>query len=63
MNPKTYNRSANVCVVIAMISALLFEQSGGYYWIPGLFAIASGLTAAGIYFYNQRNASDVRMAS
>lgn len=63
MNPKTYNGSANICVAIAAISALLFEQIGDYYWVPGLFAIASGLTAAGIYFYNQRSSSDIRMTS
>ena len=49
MNPKTYNRIANGCMIAAAASALFF---GGFGWYAGSVGILAGIIATWLYFYN-----------
>ena len=49
MNPKKYNRIANGCLVIAILSALSFESLG---WWAGSVGILAAITATWLYFHN-----------
>ncbi len=53
LKPGTYNSIANACIVAAVTSALLFERVGNLDWLAGSFGIVAGVTAAGLYFFNQ----------
>lgn len=53
MDETTYNRVMNGCCIIAVGSALLFEQSGEWQGIVVAGGILAGLVASFVYLYDQ----------
>ena len=45
-----YNVIMNVCIAMAVISALFFDHMGSYSWIAGTAGLLSGIIAAVTYF-------------
>ncbi len=55
MNPVWYRRITNICVVIVVASALLFDRvSGAYQTLIGVIAVLAAIVSVITYFYNQR---------
>lgn len=53
MTPRTYERISTACLLLGIISALLFQHSGSLKWLVGSVGITAGLGAALVYFCNQ----------
>jgi hypothetical protein len=52
MNPRTYDRVMNMCLVVAVVSALLWGHLGHLNQLAGVAGIGSGLVALFAYFFN-----------
>ncbi len=53
MTTKRYDSIANVCMWVAIVSALVFDWMGSLRWVAGGIGIAAGFLSAVNYFYNQ----------
>lgn len=61
MSERLYDRLANVFMLIAVGSALLFDSAGAWHVADGAVGIAAGVSAAVLYFRNQsRGAAKLR---
>jgi hypothetical protein len=58
VSPRLYNRVTNGSVVLAIVSALLFERLGRWGWIAGLLGILAASAAVITYFSNQSRMRD-----
>lgn len=58
MDPRVYDRIINTCVLLVVLSALVFERAGRFGWLVGMVAIIAGVATVCVYFVNQsRNRS------
>jgi hypothetical protein len=53
MSERAYDRLANVFVLVAVRSALLFNATSPWHWVVGGFGAAAGIAAVVLYFTNQ----------
>src|SRR2546421_10333786 len=58
MSTRNYDRIAGICMTTALLSALLFDRLPKLHWLILSIGIASGLTAASIYFYNRLHSGE-----
>ena len=49
MTDRKYDITMNVCIMVAVLSAFIFERMGSYSWIAGTVGIMSGIIAAVTY--------------
>jgi hypothetical protein len=55
MDPKTYEKVTNACILLAVACALLFERVGDLRWLMGTLGIVAGVVAVAFYFINQNS--------
>src|ERR1022692_3757387 len=53
MSERRYDRLANVFMLVAIGSALLFDSKSPWHWVVGVLGIAAGVAAVALYFANQ----------
>jgi hypothetical protein len=57
MDSRAYERVTNVCFLVAVLAALLFDRVSSLKWLIGGLGILAGIAASSVYFLNQRRAS------
>jgi hypothetical protein len=63
MSERTYNRLANTSMLIAIVSALLFDSGKFPHVVVGTIGILAGVAALALYFCNQREVSEKKELS
>jgi hypothetical protein len=63
MSERDYDRLANVFVLVAVGSALLFNAASPWHWVVGGFGAAAGIAAVVLYFTNQTGNEEKPTAS
>jgi len=53
MNERVYDRLANVFMLVAVGSALLFNSASPWHWVVGAVGVVAGVAAVLLYFTNQ----------
>jgi len=53
MSERVYDRLANVFMLVAVGSALLFNSASSWHWVVGAFGVVAGAAAVVLYFTNQ----------
>jgi hypothetical protein len=53
MSEHVYDRLANIFMLVAVGSALLFNSASAWHWVVGAIGVVAGVAAVALYFTNQ----------